>query len=600
MTNRRCLAPRWSVWLLLAGWLGAAPVFAQPSALAPDLPLEVLPVGEGPVWREQIVALNRELLNQLATIDEKFRQATMNPGEVGLIGQAAVLQYRLDYAASRLELLGEPCGADFRFRSSDYLTQVRAAARQMTRLRGFRLDLVEKELQNLFNAQNSRLRVYQQLADSGKLEETETQLLTVLANIHRWAVFFEDYGKYYQPFQQLLSQIREPLDARRRAAHDAALAQAIAQWRPSLDQSRNDLVKCLAELQTGPCVWQGEKLNAVELAEKLPANLKSLHLAALRVRGLQIALFPPGLAASERQPAIDAEYANFHGKFTEMLVGLVRLSAASTPPAEASALHRRWLNALTAIGLESWDQAQLAPLQAALDSLAAKEPGLPARSQRYAAATSDYLRWRERTTALQARFRHAKFPPLANLLSPVLRSHDGAQYLLGPQAPMTQSAVLMRLDAVARELGAKLPGQPAAAAHASARPGVGLGVARYASRSAVLMTVPPSPRLAQAELRLRERLLCDALLEPLSLRATLALARARAGVFQQAGGQIRELRLVPVATAYALLPDDYAAFAPLGALPKEDFTLDYRKQVALETTLAPAWGQHEAFLVELP
>jgi hypothetical protein len=71
-------------------------------------------------------------------------------------------------------------------------------------------------------------------------------------------------------------------------------------------------------------------------------------------------------------------------------------------------------------------------------------------------------------------------------------------------------------------------------------------------------------------------------------------------VFQQAGGEIREFRIVPVACAYAFLLDDQAAFAPLGTLPKEDFTLDYRKQVSVQTTLAPRWGQHEAFVVELP
>jgi hypothetical protein len=269
MINSRLLWLRLSAFLLLVRLSGTFPVLAQPSALAPDLPLEVLPVGEAPLWREQIVALRQELNQRLAAIEEKFRQAAMNPNDWGLIGQAAVLQYRLDYAASRLELLGEPCGADFRFRTTDYITQVRTAARQMTRLRGFRLDLVEKELQNLFNAQISRLRVYQQLADSGKFEEAETQLLAVLANIHKLAVFFEDSGKFYYPFQQLLTQIREALDVRRRAAHDEALAQVLAQWRPSLDQTRNDLVKCLAELQTGDVPLAGREIDRDRACRKV-------------------------------------------------------------------------------------------------------------------------------------------------------------------------------------------------------------------------------------------------------------------------------------------------------------------------------------------
>jgi hypothetical protein len=179
---------------------------------------------------------------------------------------------------------------------------------------------------------------------------------------------------------------------------------------------------------------------------------------------VQIALFPPGLAASERKPEIDVEYEALFAKLPEILAGLVRLSAASAPPSERAALHQRWLNALTAIGLESWDQSQTAPLQAALDSLTAKDSKLLQQSQRYAAATSDYLRWRERTASLQARRRYATFPPLANVVTPVLRSHEGAQYLLGPQAPMTQCAVLMRLDAVARESSIKLLGKTVAAA----------------------------------------------------------------------------------------------------------------------------------------
>ncbi len=124
-------------------------------------------------------------------------------------------------------------------------------------------------------------------------------------------------------------------------------------------------------------------------------------------------------------------------------------------------------------------------------------------------------------------------------------------------------------------------------------------IARYGKRNYARFSSPDAldARFSQGVAALESDLLVSEAAPPLTLEAAVALAKARRGDLEAAGGRITGLALESLVVRFATLSSGGRSLIPLGPLPQESGWGDSLRQAMMQFEIEPEWVRHECFFV---
>jgi hypothetical protein len=546
-----------------------------------------------------LVPLDHKAATLIATLERQLGDGNLSVQSCPEVGELAVADYILRAYGQILGDRGEAAGYDFQRRAADYDRRLRKIVEQLTQDRRFRSDTVQQQFQQLQSAGLRQVPDWQRRVGEGALEPVEQELLRLLAELERYAIWLED-PDYSPEFSQILVAIRGPLETLRQKQLSSELVAVLAREDPKHDEFLARIDGAIAEVKRGGVgPWKGTTLSGPKLAEAIILDWQAVHQRALRCRALHLASrgSSTASAAAEEIERVDVEFA---AKVRSALAELIEIDGQRAKPAEVASLYLDYVQALSGQPQAGDRAALISALQPALDQLAAKDQVLAAEVRAYAGATSELLRWRRRVADAQGSLlQKTEYPHLTQTYTSAVRNRLNDPALLSQDGPSSMSALHGPAPAVLRRLGAEVVGRPCTVMDV-----VGLGggkaMARCSSRTYVRLTLPLAPDYDQEVAALKRSLLVTADQPPLTLDAALTLGGALHDRFERVGGVIEEIGLEPLLTRLAMLPDQTTGISPPDRMPSEPLQEDLRSHVLARFHLAPRWVQHECFIVVFP
>jgi hypothetical protein len=592
----RKLATPLSCLLVLA--LSSAPLHANPSTSATELPLAIRNEEINRDLLDQLIPIDRWTARKLAVLEDKQAKDELTAGDYVAVSDVAVAVLYQNDLGERLFNRGEACGADFTRRSAAYETRRVRLTDAIKADSQFSAAGIEQTLKRLHAQALARLP---ELAKAGPmdLERVEKELLQMQAELHRHAIWLQDSARYTAPVREALSAVRGTLSQARAEALRAELTAILAGQELQAAEILEQIAAATREVQrVGAAPWQGKSYTGPQLVGAIVRQWQQFHQRALRRRALILAggdNLGQSPASGEEVQQADRDFA---GSIRSALADLIEADATRVEPARASALYQEYVQALGEAALVSDREALLAGTEPALLQLAGKDPLLLPEVKAYSASTTEILRWRRRIAQAQGVQRQsAAAPPLPAKFADAVRNRPFDPALLEDRAPSDLAALGAPAPNVMRRLSQEMVGRIYTVTDVFGLGG-GKAMGRYTARTYARLSFPHSPEYEAEVAALRRQLLVKEDYPPLSLHAAATLAAAEGECFERVGGSVQQVHLEPVLTRFASLSDRSTGFTRADHMPTEP-SVDLRAHVLARFDVLPHWVQHECFLVVL-
>lgn len=593
-----------------AGVTAPAGSSAGPSTENPDAYLPVRVDATVAKLFEETIKLHAEARKIVLDLVEKRDNDKLGPGAIKTVGAGRVAVSKLTRAAKRLQWWSEPTGLDLEARATDLNFQL-VAVRDYMRA----APAISQKIQALLP----------KLAKEGKKYEKDIPKVMKMCDDEKWEEAFETFHKgkdtldrvgvwftpdelkpIYDPFAKVQERVSKGLPIVVRTQAVAALEQArqselaaAKAFLPLLTQAAT------AVGQTGKSKFDGAlELTGPQIVAEAGLRWRAAQGSFERARALSWGLAlteapsnsPPGFApAAKSANPVDGEHSQFTTQVLTALSQLITADAARVDAAGAAALHREYVAALAPLAAWVGDAGTQNALSAALAGFEAKVPTLAP----YRLATSELLRWRERTAAANARARLAAYPALAAVCATGVQ-RDRAKKIFGlidESQPRALPKFLDPTPAACLSAGPRLKDKPVSVVDLF-QGGAGTEAqSRVMYRCQGRATI--GVNVAAQAAALRKELLTAAGEAPLSLEAAAALYGAEHGLFAQAGGTITSAELQAVVTRRATASDADWGLLRLGTLDP-DVIDDPLRECQVCCRLKLEWVRNKYFVAECP
>lgn len=584
-------------------------VRANPSTTDPEALLKITPsarlAGEHRTTDyAALQALYAKAKSQSDELWKKHEDQKLAIGDARQIGPLYLQIAALRRSADSLISLAEPCGYDLSLRTTVLEIRLDKVVRALLQLPGVNQTLLMKEVEKANAAGMKRLPQIEALLKRQQYLEAEGELEEIFDSVMRHGVWIlgREIEAYVQPFRTPL-----PEATQLRKAHVTKELLKLAAEGPDFTQLQTELTQAAAAIgETGRATWNGQPLTGPELLQawnqqwpKTQAAAQRAAMAAWKSENLNEKLH------AKYRERLEAQQ-RFAQSLPATLAAIVRADAQRAAGPEAGTLYRQYVAAsgtLCALGPRPELEAALAPALAAL----ATKAGLNQEVAGYRAATEPVLAWKRFLARAQVQRLTGTAPRVHDWCATALHSPDR----LIKQSLITAIPADTRTVQIADTPDLVLPGVLPAGQKPVVVVGdvvpVGApgsrGVARYVRRVFALVAPPPPEAWKVAGDQLEQSLLASPAQAPLTLEAATALAGARLGVFESAGGAVENLTVEPLLPRFITLPDEAATLLPRGAWPGEVFDgggIDPDPQLALTLRCdlpKPVWLQHECFVL---
>ncbi|MGE0605793.1 MAG: hypothetical protein AB7O62_01615 [Pirellulales bacterium] len=583
---------------------------AEPTDKRPN---DLLDVNADPVLEElanQLDELNDQILQAIADMEKKQSGKSKGKGgasnkeilEVGMIGAKIM---RMEKLAARLMNAGEPLGWDIFYRMPPLRARFDAVFGPFRSQDGVirQIPAIKTALAKETKSKEKVLVQVDKLCGADKWEEADELLAETLLRLDAMGAYFEPAQRPYKDLAGKYTRVHETLLGRvQLSTRENAKQSQQDQW-PAFDDLLKQVQEAQAAIRTAGVVQanDGQSLSGPAMIGQLADSWRNLQIAAIRCQGLDWAI-----GAAKGSAGLDAsklinEQTKFDKDMRAALAGIIAADAERATGSEAERLYVEYLQSIASVcALSGSDRTLFDAAETALAQLAAKSTALNSDVASYRAATSDLLRWRSRTAQAYVRKHKSAYPLVEEAIWGAagpnganlgLGQRTGGEYKQGNSLAKASNQVL------------EMAGPPLLKAKVTA--GDTLGTRNEApwslsSCNGISFTRLPSRLDVNGAItQLEADLLAGASLPPLSLEATLAIASARLGDFQAAGGEVTEIGLHAVVPRLTKLTDNAWGLIRLAPLWPIQPSTSMEKMCYLRCDLQPDWVQHRYFYLEL-
>lgn len=579
---------------------------ANPNSADPNLGLDVH--GESSKVPHEVCQTTLEKTTTI--LDDFLKQAEAGrAGRVSAsqIGQVNVQLIVADRAAERLGVLGETAGIDYK----DRINRQRARLNQFLGLyyadpnypRAFEQAVKVADKQK--PTRTKQITKIRKLIGEEKWEQAETTLFQVSDQVQQLVpilgpVRSQIYTNEYRQEESNIRLVMQPKWAqvgrgllqeriRDETVDLSAMAGKINQWGRSLRQSATVAVE--GNDLTGP------ELVTLAATEWEAAQAKTIHRIALTWL-LREYHGPSENSADLSLPTTDNEtdsnltqYEAATADIRKTIIGLIRADAARASEAEVGQLYLAHLKAWAPL-LNRGGEQHFAPVDTALQELAAKSSGVAREVNAYASATSDLLRWRRRVAGARGSVAAASSVDGATQFRETAESGNAIPGFYYPRSE--QSAVVSsRLPEVVQRVADQAVGTQVQTqgfwSLGQGRPLISLLHPDCYASATALDTTQPQQSLAR-DLQVDEKN------PPLTLLATTAIESAAAGRYDRLGGEASAITVESLTTRLITVPTTTGVLFPLGDFSQLTGT-GLKANVILRYDLVSQWAQNRYFFV---
>lgn len=596
---------RISTMILLVSFQGQTAVLANPNHKDIEAPLDV-----------HNIANSQELLVQTQKLYEQSATSIQGIVKSGGRANARTLTHthisirRLRRSALDLQLHGEPAGFDFDLRAGPLQKTLNDAVVHFKRTQAGvahanQLRQILRGTRSI-QARNAAVQRVNQLNQQQKWLESYTVLNEALDELTSMMIFleFEETRDFLTPFSSISISVPDARNKFVRRQLLDSLGKAAADQMPRTQELLTRITAAAKELRSAPTAnIDGQPFTGPQCLGGFARIWRQVHLSALRCRAIDWARrvsIPAAMAAnpaSEPNRVVDAEYARFYTEVVKALASLIEADAERASGDEVSGLYREYLNVLAPLVTRTADDSLETAANAALEKLAAKQPGFAEEVTAYQMATDELLRWRERVAKAKTRSHAGQFEPSDQMMLRVTKSGVDYQGLLDERNPNLVGACLRASCPEVMSVASKgVLDRKFAVNNVVGLAGGTFGVARYNLRH---YTMVARPDVAAEILSLKKDLLIIDEMAPLSLAAAAAVRSAEQGDYAAVGGTAKGVYLEGLIPRFAALSEGALPFVALGPLPvepKEDRLLNH---VLMRFELLPDWVHHKYFFHEV-
>ncbi|MCG8584927.1 MAG: hypothetical protein MI757_09475, partial [Pirellulales bacterium] len=515
---------------------------------------------------------------------------------------------RLGRGAGHLALWGEPSSVGLR---AEVATLMRKHNELIVAMKEDELHKARllREYKASGNAANRRLDMMERIVDpliaKGQIAKAYEALMPIQDDVMSILVFYDRkrFESKRARLEKRLADTKEPYRNLQIQAVFKSVGAVRDRYAPNYDRLWRGVEDIILKVKNDEPVEAGPVL-----LKKFAGGWAKTHLAGLRCQAYDWVL-ASGVSAytgeekkawqAKRKKLIE-DHNKFTTKMTELVISLIEADVNRSTPEQIEKLYPEYLEAVSLL-VALQGKGFRDKVQAALDKMAAQSTSLSQQIADYDAATGDLLRWRRKIALAHAAKAKRTFSPLdAALRRAALRSDEPPERLLkNEESPLSTLAI---------KSYARLPTNFMSQHVMNSKVHVSNGIGFRSAAGYPLLTLRKNRHyagfrgdpnwIAEAIAQLESDLLIDQdRPTPLTLKAQLALAGARRGDIESAGGRISGMMLESIITRQTnLLPSDWGMvrIAPLAELALEE-NAGILNQVQTRFALNPLWLQNAYF-----
>lgn len=559
----------------------ATAVSAQgPSSGNPDAVLAAWADGADTPQAAEQYALAVQLYAGVAKEVARYEEAIAENGVKRLkplpVGKTHAANEHLLRVAERLREWGEPAGYDLVFRARELEGRLNAIRIAMSAP-------YEAAIQKALPAFQARAKKQQKVLDDvnklfakGKLAEAEEKLLSVYLDLQAMAWWYDGkvvYGDLL-PYGNVDSKVLNAIVQ----ANTKLAAETIVALRdkaaPDFKRLPSALEAAATALTSAPkAEFNGKSLTGPGIFIETIKGWRQLNDDSVRAIALNLAISPQHDAGTKASQLI----ADTAAMRAQLIAGLVKLIDADTSRAtasEAAELHAEYLDLAAKLTWVSRDQEFLKALDAALDRLAIRSPGLKANVAAYRGATDDLLRWRNRAAeAIASTYRQKSSKLAVTTVGEIQAQPTLPTYITG----LAEELVNKNVFVAGEFLGA----------------GKSSLVSGLTDNTFVRVATPKTGIVTTLE----TDLLVTAAFPPLTLSAAKAIRAAEHGSFVECGGTVSSIELLGAIPFLATETPQRRSVLSLGEVVPAKISGSAKPpmQLILVTELVPQWIRGDGY-----
>jgi hypothetical protein len=633
-----------ALFCVSAGALHAAVPSGPPSSKNPHGELPLLAGADG-----RPLAIPGGLLSKLYDqypVEAKKVEQMIAAANGGKLNQLKLLEVGTTYmniklmqrGTEHLLMWGEPAAIGFHY-ELDRLAKVMNDLVKKIRDDQYFKSKLPREAKAIHASARSKINALKQKVDpliaNGKFEEALLRLDQLTLPLQAMFVFYEpkEFDWERQEIADRASKILDPLKELQGKIARREIGKLRSQLLPDYERLWRGVDDLVIKVRQAEPVDPGPSLM-----KKFASQWADTQMRGMRCQALDWMIentFPSGAATTEKtewqaqNKSLLENHQEYTKKMAELVAALIEADVVRATPEEAEQLYPEYLKSISPLlALSDLDIAAKAArgraaetdasfrgrVEEALAKLADKSERLAASVAAYDLATSDLLKWRSRVAKARAAKTQQGYLALDLALQRAAsRSSNELERLLTDDKSQLNTLAIQTFARVPTNfISGKIVGEKV-----FVRDGIGSRAAaaypvmtRLSKRTYAGFQGDPQ-WIADAIARLESDLLLNPQRPvPLTLEAQLAIASARRGDIQEAGGRIDAMLIESVITRQtSLTPRDWGMIRIGDLIVEEskdsrnsdqDPRLERLKQVQARFAIKPLWLRHEYFYVDLP
>ncbi|QDU78660.1 hypothetical protein Pla110_03640 [Polystyrenella longa] len=356
---------------------------------------------------------SRDAIDIILMVTKKIEDAraigdisVVSPREVS---EAYVMVEELTFCAGKLGQFGEPCARHFLLVSSDAKGTLLRFIRDYLEIPNVKDQLYSEQTQSrlkkVVKEQASKVKKLQAMIKRQEWRDLDETIHGIYLEVWRYLCWYPD-EKVEDPVLKQIFELRpeynEEINEWFRQEADEILTQLSEQHTPafpSVLQSMNDSLVNIE--QNGRVVWDNSEVTGPEWVELFTERIKQAQVEALKYVGIQVSHLSSNPQIKTSLEIMMKSQRQFMATAIEGIAQAIQKDAVRVSGIEAETLYREYLGALTGLLALIEDQELVAPIEPAMQELAAKSESFTKDVATYSDVTGDLLRWRERKATAQ-------------------------------------------------------------------------------------------------------------------------------------------------------------------------------------------------------
>lgn len=580
--------------------LGPLPAQAQVHFSDPHLGLAVHGTADTTELAQLAAQLYKSANEDLGKWIEQGNKNKLDAAKPADVAKIYVQIQQVGRAGRRLSIFGEPAGGDYLAR------QVQLSGVHAKLFDPYKGSKVAQAYANLCRAQLAKnaparakvLESIRKLVDAKKIFEAEKQLDEAMDDLDSLVIYLtpDEVTPITKPFYEMRYYVDGPAKQLRLEAAQKLLVAARDNTKLEGVASLMALHEAALGLKTAATVtMDGQSVSGPQLVALLEKTLSAEHASMLRRRAIEMArvcaMDQPSESTERKE--LEDKYAALHKDLIGLLPTIISADASRSGEPEAAALYQQHLAAAAPILLKKASDATTAEVRKALALLAAKSPNLAAEVAAEESTCGEYLKWKKRTAAAQAKAKAAEFPQVAKVFAEgtacdPMTLADGLfngtsqfQCCFYGASPRIIAVAQPRIAGKTVSIGAAFPLESSSGRSA---------VTRYSDSTIAMAALPD---LAPQTVALQTAMLGEGK-SPKSLEGALAIESTGKGWLRGSGGVVEDMFLEALLTRFAKTPESLAHLTPLGVWNEEPKEPQIRRAVG-RFVIKPSWYQGDYY-----